>query len=222
MKNLAIASLLLVMACGSDVTSYIVDDGAVVCGSESHVSWLPQSESYRQALPRDEDPDAGPTARASAEIAKSGPIPLVLTVSPNLVPVVEAITDQLGTRLGLPIVIGEGGVSIYLKTGLQVGGVPVDGKASYKKVCTFSGCNGQATIGIESKLLEVDNPKHDYLYNVVLHEIGHVLSGWGIPLHVDQHLSQPGHVMSAASGLGYWTWEDAEFWCSGSPCEADL
>lgn len=188
----------------------VVDEGPIVLANDVP---FPYAKSNKERL--------------AATVANSATVVPTLILSPAseaLRPYLESSARRFSGRLNLNIIVADGGVRVKAWTEVIVHGSPVNAAAHYAGgPCRFQECNapGRAWIDIELAMFEPEHINH--IDQVLDHEIGHVLSSWGSAVHKDQHLPT-GHIMQAiftemyAGDFKPWTQEDADFWCSASPC----
>lgn len=128
----------------------------------------------------------------------------------------EAYLDQFG----LLVERSEDGIPIVLQDKVTWGGTEVDAVAHYDQMCSFDECNSGHGVYIKvsrnlltTKLFALDN--------TIQHEIGHIVSGWGVKQHMPQHLDEMAGVMSPGCRnhvCADWSEADRKLICAVAPC----
>jgi len=211
MLNLRAAAVLLLTACGTDVTQL----DAVICAEPEEV-YIP--------------PYVGPEVNHHAEaIAPSlGDYPpvalfpesLVLNPEPAFVPYVRESARRYWDMFGLQIDIDPSGIPFTQVDSVTANdGTIADAVAHYDRACSFSSCDAsKAYIHVAGWML---TEKQWAMQQTSDHEIGHIVSGWGIPSKMPIHIERMHGVMSPGCEnhvCAPWSDEDAVLICGGAPC----
>lgn len=194
----------LLVACGSNFTE--------VYGTDRNFQADDTRDAGAEPDIREPEPDAG-SEQAVSSVDKVQ----ALCLSPNsrLDRYVRDSARRFRERLEIPIVFGEGCLPITVEEEIYYKGKPQSGIAHYDSPCIWTECETKAYIAINEASVTT---QLEWLPNLLDHEIGHVLSAWGLVAQVAEHLP-PGHIMSVSNKReNQWTQEDIDLWCSASPC----
>lgn len=186
--NLACAALAAMgmMACSAAGT-----DSQVVDVEEPNVAEAPIDAPVVQTAP-------------APEASVTGPIfPDVLYVTPDaeLMPFMQAAIDRYAA-LGFNVAISEDGMPMNLSSDLPEGS---QARAYYRHWCFFTGCSPASTyVKVSPALLDKPAP---FVVNSLLHEMGHVISGWGgcedrLPMADGMHLVKGNLISNGNVGYG--------------------
>ena len=150
-------------------------------------------------------------------------VPPVLNLTPDseLVQALQNTVTLYRDRLGLDIVFTNTGIPVELWDYIPYGDTIVDGLAHYDNICAFQECNVNhgVYIAIAEDLL---SDKRWALQHTSNHEVGHIISGWGVRQKRSMHLPamtglmSPGCVnhLCAEFSMG-----DAALMCEVAPCK---
>ncbi len=190
------------------------------CAPELSPELLPQAEPAPELqLDRPLEPLPELTAEPQPE-----PLPqraLYLDPEPSLLHATELACQAYADRFGLRVQIRAGGVPLRVQAGVTYKSQPVDAVASYSKWCAFDGCNSTNAGIVFAEELTLG--KSWALNWTVLHEIGHLVSGWGRGVEGGMHLPELAGTMAPGCRnhvCPTWSEADVDLICSHAPCEA--
>lgn len=184
-----------------------------------------QAEPLPQAEPTPELQPDRPLERLPELASEPQPEPLpervlYLDPEPALLHATELACQAYADRFGLRVQIREGGVSLRVQAGVTYKSQPVDAVASYSKWCAFDGCDATNSSIVFAE--ELTQGKSWALNWTVLHEIGHLVSGWGRGVEGGMHLPELAGAMAPGCRnrvCPSWSEADVALICAHAPCE---